>query len=815
MDKSALLQEIQILEIAHGIVSGNRKLEDLDIAKTSIVNQAFLLYQQYGDTSSLVKDLKEFSHFLGFSDGLYANLRKKIFAAYGESEKTIPVETSSVPATLEGMMAAYEQNKIDRANLESLDTHPIAEAIKRARATQLILQKARIRAERIKQPDENKFFSKVVDPKTNDRTRSEENIRQTSRILVTSILAEQEFEQSNTANQKIIEQLVDQIESGSIKGYDEIRNVSEIFIKDEYPTFKAEYEEVDKLIQEKQKLEEINPDSEKIEELNNRITETSKNILIDPEKYKEKKAKLYNNDLDNFTKKAYSDAEYFQEKLSKTIPHPQIPFSTLNIQSRQIQKFEKLLDSSGILNKQMSGGASRIAGTLDITGGNINPTVVKMIGRGLTEEKLNKFFDDNKNNKEIYNSRNFIYSQFKKIYSSKLKDDILKGTHLESLPKFLNPKAAAENYINKKIGEQVGKRIIKNFGSATAKKFGSYLMESGLQAGSKKFASEVAAKLFAKAGGKAMSAAAASALASASAAAGISTAGLSLILEAAVFLAWQTVSFGYNKFKELYKNTFGEEFSLKETAKGVAFGAAVIGGTIFALKKGAKFFGVATKAAAISAVGVIVLSIATIAVFLTFTFLTAPILSTLVQLDSTKKVKYEELIITEPIKPTLCTNMTWPVKESCRITQGPKGQYSHSSPDYSESVDIACPSGTDVYSTTDGTVDFVGNSGPYLNTDIIIIKSTLANGTSFQVVYAHMSSIEVHKDQTVNVGQKLGLSGTAGSGAHLHYEYKGIEYNECPAGDLQLAERCDSSHVPGPNRSCIQELDLGSYLYSN
>ena len=247
MDNSLLIQEISLLKAAHYIAQNKTEYKTLNIGELSILSQAYQIYQSHFYQDGDVVDLGN-----GFGEivwiGFFANdlknkevLNKLIETLKKETDikEETDQETTSIPATLEAMVAAYEQNKVERANLENLDTHPIAEAIKRARATQAILQRAKIRAEVIKQPDKSKFFSQNVDPKSSDQVKSERNIRQTASILVTTILSEQGINQNSTINQKIIEGLVEQIESGSIKGYDEIRYVAEVFIKDEYPNLKA------------------------------------------------------------------------------------------------------------------------------------------------------------------------------------------------------------------------------------------------------------------------------------------------------------------------------------------------------------------------------------------------------------------------------------------------------------------------------------------------------------------------------------------------------------------------------------------------
>ena len=80
-------------------------------------------------------------------------------------------------------------------------------------------------------------------------------------------------------------------------------------------------------------------------------------------------------------------------------------------------------------------------------------------------------------------------------------------------------------------------------------------------------------------------------------------------------------------------------------------------------------------------------------------------------------------------------------------------------------VDMACPTGTPIYSSSTGTVAFVGYSNIFGN--YIIVKHP--NG--YQTLYGHMSSTIAKKGQTVSQGTKLGLVGSTGysTGSHLHF----------------------------------------------
>ena len=86
-------------------------------------------------------------------------------------------------------------------------------------------------------------------------------------------------------------------------------------------------------------------------------------------------------------------------------------------------------------------------------------------------------------------------------------------------------------------------------------------------------------------------------------------------------------------------------------------------------------------------------------------------------------------------------------------------------------MDFTTPTGTDVYATGNGAVDFVGWRQGYGNCVII------NHGYNYQTLYAHLSSALVYVGQKVHRGDVIALSGNTGksTGPHVHYEvrYKG------------------------------------------
>ena len=90
-------------------------------------------------------------------------------------------------------------------------------------------------------------------------------------------------------------------------------------------------------------------------------------------------------------------------------------------------------------------------------------------------------------------------------------------------------------------------------------------------------------------------------------------------------------------------------------------------------------------------------------------------------------------------------------------------------------VDIAVPTGTEVYAAQDGTVTTAEYSDSYGNYVVI------ADSKGYVTKYAHMDSLNVSAGQAVTHGSSIGRSGNTGAstGSHLHIEclYNGNYYN--------------------------------------
>ena len=90
-------------------------------------------------------------------------------------------------------------------------------------------------------------------------------------------------------------------------------------------------------------------------------------------------------------------------------------------------------------------------------------------------------------------------------------------------------------------------------------------------------------------------------------------------------------------------------------------------------------------------------------------------------------------------------------------------------------MDFTAPTGTDIYATGNGTIQYAGWKQGYGNT------VEINHGFGYLTLYAHMHKINVKPGQKVKRGEVIGLVGNTGksTGPHLHYEvhFKGQVMN--------------------------------------
>ncbi|RTE64421.1 M23 family peptidase [Amphritea opalescens] len=85
-------------------------------------------------------------------------------------------------------------------------------------------------------------------------------------------------------------------------------------------------------------------------------------------------------------------------------------------------------------------------------------------------------------------------------------------------------------------------------------------------------------------------------------------------------------------------------------------------------------------------------------------------------------------------------------------------------------IDFKARTGTPVYATADGAVEFAGMHKSSGFGNLIILQHALG----FKTYYAHLSGVKVKSGTFVSKGQLIGLSGNTGrsTGPHLHYEVR-------------------------------------------
>lgn len=114
-----------------------------------------------------------------------------------------------------------------------------------------------------------------------------------------------------------------------------------------------------------------------------------------------------------------------------------------------------------------------------------------------------------------------------------------------------------------------------------------------------------------------------------------------------------------------------------------------------------------------------------------------------------------------------------PWSGSFRLTQGPNGKYSHTTPKSRYAVDIAMPQGTPILAARDGVVVGTNTSqkGRYPNPSGNFVRIRHADGS--HAVYLHLQphSVRVRPGQQVHAGTPIARSGNTGrsTGPHLHF----------------------------------------------
>ena len=101
----------------------------------------------------------------------------------------------------------------------------------------------------------------------------------------------------------------------------------------------------------------------------------------------------------------------------------------------------------------------------------------------------------------------------------------------------------------------------------------------------------------------------------------------------------------------------------------------------------------------------------------------------------------------------------------------------HSKTQFHKGIDISCKNETLLATENNGKVVGVNHNANTGGGKSVTIEYNREDGSKYQTTYMHMSSIDVNVGDTVNAGQKIGVSGNTGTrttGPHLHFEVKTV-----------------------------------------
>lgn len=540
------------------------------------------------------------------------------------------------------------------------------------------------------------FFTQNVDPKSENRQKILSNIQYVARQAVTA----QAVNLGLTLTPAQVSQAVDDITYLGLSGAVDISQtinlnvVSQLAFRNlQGVTFVSPINDVDAAVQKTNESLENNPYSDDPEKGEKELQEILDKNGDQTERYFKTSNKIFSSklrqqdlDLDTKAEAASKTLNSIHEKLSGAIPNARLPETPATPLERHASELENAIRQTDPHTAGIAGSTLRInpdglgvraEAVVKTTGSQnreLSPEALHFYSMGLTTEKmanLEKYAQANPQSAigQLYTKQKDVFDQVRyqlgKIQSSKLGQEIsdklkplsnaaqsITNTYnklaspLQKITKFaVNPTGAISGFINKQIGQYIGNQLIKQTSSALAKELGGYILEKGLGQGVKSFLTDQAAKLALKLAGKAAVAAgtevaAGGALASLSALLGVSTGGLSLIVEAVVFAVFEGAKFLYNKAQQLAEAIYGEKISGKEIAAVAAIGVGTATAAIVGFFAALRLAAIATRAAFISALTVILIACIVLAFFLGLIFLTAPMLSTFVQLDAVEKVNY-------------------------------------------------------------------------------------------------------------------------------------------------------------------------------
>ncbi len=744
-------------------------------------------------------------------------------------------EDSTVPVIINELVENLKKKQSEEVEAEK-NIHTTAKAIEKARAiwgakhrvdliraNRLALIQDKSAKEQQREMDEleeDLFLIKTVNPKAESARVLTQNIERISRQAVIAQAANLGIGLTNSQINKAVEDLVYAGLSGAVDytNFQNLNIVTQLAFRNQGIAIESPINDIDTAILAREHELEVDPYSEKpdqLEEYINKADEESQKYFVTSSKNLFARLNRENPDIKDNLEEANTEQQKIANALLVAVPNPRSlapeKVSPLS-QGKTAQEFELALrqadPSLKISESQAGAQAGSLLKQVDGNTPGVGPEIIHLAAIGLTPEKFAKAEDFAKNNSEtplgkMYLARKDVFAQVRyqiKVFSKtklgeEIKDSVkpltsLGGTianaynknpAIQAAKAVIDPVGTAKSWAGRLAGRQIGQRLIESSGNALAKKLGGYLLEHGLQGGIKAFTNAVGKKAMAK-----IAAWAALKLGITLTLSAIPVAGpiLNIIVQAGVWVFQKTAGAVYNGFQNLAESIYGEKIKARDllaplVALGGAAataGAAAVGGLIFIART--------AQVAVVSAAGIVIGSVTVMGLYLGFAYLVAPILSTLVQLDTKEKVKYDAYSTTA----SSSSDCAWPTKGHYSVTTGPSGG-THSL-NHLEAIDIYSSNinGTQMLSATTGTVTFTGVYSNYGNTAIVRTKNSAG---SFDVYYGHMSAITVGKGQQIAQGAQIGIvGGSGGWDPHIHMEYKGIKYNQCPAGGLKIKEGC-------------------------
>lgn len=827
-------------------------------AATSSYFQYFAIHESAGTIPAFNQDprVQNYDTLRQYTSPVELQTIADYFQSLGQKEiesyqKHKPIkEESTVPADLESLVYQYKEAQSEKKFENDESANSVAEAVRRARKVwdeknriQTILHNREANQYDRNQDTRDQYFVNAVDPKSGDKESILANAEIAARaaaVAEAAILA-REYGVDVTKNQ--IDLVTEKLVHLGLTGYVDINDpknldiVTKSAFHDTGAYFDSpivqldeEYHKLNEILrdnpysdepeaQEKKIAELVSSSKDKIESENHHSTQELQKSLTSDIKYEDK--------LDQSRR----TIEKIQGRLTSAVPNPTLPFQKATPLQQHGAELESLLreqDKSLRISESPEGARTvAVLQSSNYQGRNLSPEAAHLVSVGVTSkhiDKLEETANANPNSKEarfLRDNKDVIQQvrhQLSKFENTELGkqlgvdklNTISKGvTNLyNSLPSpvqnaakiALDPRGTANNWINRQIGQYIGKRLVKDTSNAAVKQLGEFLINDGLQLGVKKFAGQVVTQVAAKAG---ITLAAEGGLTGTLAVAlGIPTAGASLVIGAILFAIQVGYELTLKKWLTGLKNDLGieGEFGAGDMIllASVPAGAAVVAGS--AVVGGVIFVGRAVRTAIITGISVIIICSIFVGFYILFSFAAAPMLSTFVQLDSTEKVQYPLIASSSAeLGPVSCSNLKWPFSGTHPITQGPRQKTPQGSPPQicthhggiAESVDFSVPVGTPILAILSGKVTYAGSSSDGWGINVLMaVRSD--DGKNFSVRYAHLSKVTVQTGQTVEAGKQIGISGNTGysTGPHLHLGYTGMAYNSCPAGGFQVNEDC-------------------------